>query len=80
MYARWAFSYPVYFVDIWGRPLKTLLYAPAAATLGLLGVRLTSLAVAISIAFIAYAIARDGELLAPRLRVDLRVNQRYLAL
>lgn len=80
MYARWAFEYPVYFVDIWGRPFKTALYAPAAATLGLIGVRLTSLAVAIAIAFIAYAIARGQQYRWPALAVIFTFAQPILFL
>jgi len=80
MYARWAFTYPVYFVDIWGRPLKTLLYAPAAATIGLIGVRLTSLAVAIGIAFIAYTIARRQNYRWPALALIFTLAQPLLFL
>ena len=80
MYARWAFEYPVYFVDIWGRPFKTALYAPAAATVGLIGVRLTSLAVAITIAFIAYFIARGQKYRWPALAVIFTFAQPVLFL
>lgn len=80
MYARWAFTYPVYFVDIWGRPFKTALYAPAAATVGLIGVRLTSLAVAIAVAFIAYAIARGQRYRWPALAVVFTFAQPVLFL
>jgi hypothetical protein len=58
LYARFAFAYPAYFVDIWGRPLKTALYAPAAATLGLVGVRGMSLAIAVAVAVTAYTLAK----------------------
>jgi hypothetical protein len=67
IYARWAFTYPIYFVDIWGRPLKTALYAPAANLFGLIGVRLTSLCVAIGISLVAYAIARGQMYRTPAL-------------
>lgn len=75
MYARWAFTYPVYFVDIWGRPFKTALYAPAAATIGLVGVRLTSLAVAITISFIAYSIAKGQKHRWPALALIFTLAQ-----
>lgn len=58
LYSRFAFQYPAYFVDIWGRPFKTALYAPAAATVGLLGVRITALGVAVAVALTAMQIAR----------------------
>ncbi len=75
MYARWAFEYPVYFVDIWGRPFKTALYAPAAAAAGLIGVRLTSLVVAIATAFIAYMIARGQRFRWPALALIFTLAQ-----
>lgn len=80
LYARWAFTHPVYFVDIWGRPFKTALYAPAAATVGLIGVRLTSLTVAVAVAFIAYAIARGQRYRWPALAVVFTFAQPVLFL
>lgn len=55
--ARFAFAMPTYFTDVWGRPIATLLYAPAAATVGLHGVRLTSLVIALLTALVTWRIA-----------------------
>ncbi|MCS7034918.1 MAG: hypothetical protein NZ561_13140, partial [Phycisphaerae bacterium] len=75
LYARWAFQYPSYFVDIWGRPLKTALYAPAAAAFGLLGVRVTSLLVAIAVAGTAYLLARGQNYRWPALALIFTLGQ-----
>jgi hypothetical protein len=58
LYARYAFAEPHLFVNIWGRPVCTGLYAIPAYFIGRMGVRVTSLIVAIAIALIARAIAR----------------------
>ena len=55
--ARFAFAMPTYLTDVWGRPIATLLYAPAAATVGLHGVRATSLAIALLTALVTWRIA-----------------------
>lgn len=67
LYARFAFSDPHYFVNIWGRPFKTALYAMPAHLFGLIGVRVTSLIVAISIAVVTYTIARGEKYRLPAL-------------
>src|SRR5213593_2661596 len=58
IYARYAFAQPHLFVNIWGRPVCTGIYAIPAYFTGRLGVRVTSLIVAIGIALVARAIAR----------------------
>ncbi len=59
--ARFAFADPTAFADVWGRPVATLLYAPMAATVGLHGVRATSLLVALLTAAVTWRIAaRQG--------------------
>ena len=56
--ARFAWGRPWMFTDIWGRPLVTTLYAVPAAVGGLVGTRLTSLAIALATAGVAWRIAR----------------------
>lgn len=58
LFARFAFDEPFRFVDIWGRPIKTLLYAVPAYVGGRTGVRCMSLALAVACAMIALLIAR----------------------
>jgi hypothetical protein len=66
-YARFALGEPHYLVNVWGRPFVTALYM-IPATLGhLLGVRLTSLAVALAIAAIACRLAKDQKYRWPAL-------------
>jgi hypothetical protein len=55
--ARAAFADPAYLVNVWGRPICTGLYTLPAHFAGRLGVRLTSLVVAICIALITRTIA-----------------------
>ncbi|MGH7178547.1 MAG: hypothetical protein ACREJC_14315 [Tepidisphaeraceae bacterium] len=62
LYARFAFSEWHYFINIWGRPLCTILYSLPANLFGRVGVRTTSLFLAIGCAMVAYTIARrQGE-------------------
>ena len=58
LYARYAFAEPHYLVNVWGRPLCTGIYALPALFAGRLGVRLTSLALALACGFTARSIAR----------------------
>jgi hypothetical protein len=58
LYARYALAEPFYFVNVWGRPVCTGLYAVPAYLAGRLGVRITSLLVALGIALIARQIAK----------------------
>src|SRR3954469_23406447 len=59
LYAKYALHDPTLLVDVWGRPLVTGLYALPAHFAGRLGVRITSLLVAVVCAFTAGRIARD---------------------
>lgn len=56
--ARYAFAEPYRFVDVWGRPLKTVLYAVPAWFGGRLGVQAMSLVLAIGIAWVAMILGR----------------------
>lgn len=60
LYARFAFEEPHYFVNVWGRPFKTLLYAPAVWLGGLHGARMLSLALALGVVWVAGRIARNS--------------------
>jgi len=57
LYARWAWQWPAYLLDDWGRPGFTVLYWPAAA-LGWTACRLQSALIAAVTAWLAYCIAR----------------------
>jgi len=67
LYARFALDEPHYLVNIWGRPLKTAIYALPAYFGGLLGVRFTSLALALACAGITYRIAKHQQFRWPAL-------------
>ena len=67
MFARFALGEPHYLVNIWGRPLVTGLYAIPAATVGLMGVRATSLLLALLCAYLTYRIAREMGMRRPQL-------------
>lgn len=75
LYARFAFEYPVYLVDTWGRPFKTLWYAPAATLFGLHGVRVWSCVTALIVAWISYAIAKRTGLSRPQLAAIFLLGQ-----
>src|SRR5262245_49967252 len=57
MYARLAVDEHRYLVDIWGRPFCTVLYAVPATLAGRLGVRVTSLLIAIALSLVTFRIA-----------------------
>lgn len=61
MLSRFALREPYHLVDVWGRPFCTALFALPATFGGLLGVRVTSLLLAITCALIAYRIAIGQE-------------------
>src|SRR5438105_1417514 len=75
LYARFAVGELHYLVNVWGRPLVTALYAIPAALFGRLGVRVTSLLVALSIALIAYRIARLQQFRWPALAFIFTLGQ-----
>ena len=58
LYARFAVGETHYLVNVWGRPVATGLYAVPAALWGRMGVRVTSLLVALALAAVAYRIAK----------------------
>ncbi|HMB95766.1 MAG TPA: hypothetical protein VKK61_06980, partial [Tepidisphaeraceae bacterium] len=59
LYARFALQDTSLLVNVWGRPICTALYAIPATLFGRLGVRFTSLLVAIACGLIAYRIAKN---------------------
>jgi hypothetical protein len=74
-YARYAFHRPTYFVDVWGRPFTTALYAVPAALGGRTGVRLASLLLAVACALVARAIARGQGVRRPALALVFTLAQ-----
>ncbi len=66
LFAKYAFSDPVNFVDVWGRPLCTLIDA-VPAQLGLFAVRTTHVAIAITCALVARTLAHNQSLPRPGL-------------
>jgi hypothetical protein len=75
LYARFAFAEPHYLLNVWGRPLCTGLYALPALLAGRLGVRLTSLALALVCAVTAHAIARGQRYRWPALALIFTLAQ-----
>ncbi|HQY88992.1 MAG TPA: glycosyltransferase family 39 protein, partial [Tepidisphaeraceae bacterium] len=75
IYARFAFDYPVYLVDTWGRPFKTAWYAPAATHFGLQGVRVWSCVTALIVAWISFRIAKRAGLNRPQLAAIFLLGQ-----
>jgi hypothetical protein len=59
LYSRFAFEQPAYFVDVWARPLRTMIYAIPAQVADLFGVRAMALAMALATALLTRGIARD---------------------
>jgi hypothetical protein len=59
MFARFSFREWSYFVNFWGRPLCTAVYAIPANFTGVTGVRATSLAMAIAAGLVCYRVARN---------------------
>jgi hypothetical protein len=59
MFARFSFREWSYFVNVWGRPLCTGLYAIPANWGGVLGARAMSLAMAVAMGLVVYRVARN---------------------
>src|SRR3954447_10377324 len=59
MFARFSFREWSYFVNVWGRPLCTAVYAVPANFGGITAVRATSLAMAVAAGLVCYRIARN---------------------
>jgi hypothetical protein len=75
IFARFAFGQPIFFVDVWGRPLCTALLAAPARFGGLIGARLMSLAIAIGCGLVAAAIARGQGFRWPALALIFTLGQ-----
>ncbi|MGD0387520.1 MAG: hypothetical protein ABSC42_01085 [Tepidisphaeraceae bacterium] len=80
LFARHAFEQPNCFVDIWGRPLCTALFAVPARVGGLIAVRMTSLLAAIGCALVAAEIARGQGYPRPVLALIFTLGQPLLFL
>jgi hypothetical protein len=80
VFARHAFEQPIFFVDIWGRPLCTALFAAPARVGGLIAVRITSLLVAIGCGLVAAEIARGQGYSRPVLALIFTLGQPLLFL
>jgi hypothetical protein len=80
IFARHAFEQPIYFVDIWGRPLCTALFSVPARLGGLVAVRFTSMLAAIACAIIAAAIAKGQGFRYPVLALIFTLGQPLLFL
>jgi hypothetical protein len=75
LFARHAFEQPEYFVDVWGRPLCTALFALPAKFAAVFGVRCVSLIMAIGCGLIARAIARGQQYRWPALALIFTLGQ-----
>jgi hypothetical protein len=73
--ARHAFEQPAYFVDVWGRPLCTGLFAVPAKVAGLVGVRMASLCMAIGCGLVALRIATIQQYQWPALALIFTLGQ-----
>jgi hypothetical protein len=80
IFARHAFEQPIYFIDIWGRPLCTALFSIPAHFGGLIAVRITSMLTAVAAAVIAAAIARGQGIRPPVLALIFTLGQPLLFL
>src|SRR3954447_19868213 len=65
MFARFSFREWSYFVNVWGRPLFTGIYATPANHGGVRGARAMSLTMAIACGLIVYRVAKNQEFRMP---------------
>ncbi len=72
--ARWAWAHPALFVDVWGRPLFTLLYS-LPAQLGYPAAKLLTVAVVAAAAWQTFRLAGEAGLARPHLAVPFLVLQ-----
>jgi hypothetical protein len=72
--ARTAWVDHFYFVDVWGRPLVTTLFAPVAA-LGFVPARFFALAISVAVAWQTYRLATDLDLSRAWLVIPLLLGQ-----
>jgi hypothetical protein len=70
MIARYAPLHPEMFLDVWGRPLFTLLYAPGTQ-FGLIGGRITSAVIGALVLYLGFLYARDRGYKRPYLFIVL---------
>jgi hypothetical protein len=75
LYARFAIVETHYLVNVWGRPLVTGLYAIPAYYFGRMGVRTTSLVLALICGIVAYVIARKQNYRWPALALIFTLAQ-----
>ncbi|HET6250190.1 MAG TPA: hypothetical protein VFE47_21040 [Tepidisphaeraceae bacterium] len=75
MAAKYAFSHPLNFVDVWNRPLVTMLYAVPAHLQGRTAVRIVCMLVAIGCGIVAFRIAVGQGLRFPVLALILTLGQ-----
>ncbi|UOQ98498.1 DUF2079 domain-containing protein [Hymenobacter sp. 5317J-9] len=68
LFARYAFQYPMNYMDSWAKPLFTLLASPAAQA-GFIGMKLFQCAIVALSAWCAYVVARTLRLPAPELSI-----------
>jgi len=80
LYARFALQEHHLLVNVWGRPFCTALYMLPAVLGGRIGVRLTSLALALATAWICYRIARRQGYEHPQLAFIFLLGQPLLFL
>jgi len=80
IFARHALQQPIFFLDIWGRPLCTALFALPAHFGGLLAVRITSMFAAVACGIIASAIAVGQRFRWPALALIFTLGQPLLFL
>jgi len=80
LYAKYAFADPVNIVDVWGRPLVTLLFAGPAWLAGRMGVKIACVLMTAACGLVAGLIARDQNHRNPALAVLLTLGQPLLIL
>ncbi len=72
--ARWAWAHPEFFVDVWGRPLFTLLYS-LPARLGYTAAKLFTVAICLATAWQTWRLAEDLGLERAELAIPLLALQ-----
>jgi hypothetical protein len=75
MFARFSFREWSYFVNVWGRPLCTGVYAIPANLAGITGVRATSLLMAIAMGLVCYRVAKNQKSRMPAIAAILLFAQ-----